>query len=260
MLPKIALLVGLHSLGVLVVDEIQHLSMSKSGGSGKMLNFFVELTNTMGMPVIMVGTTKAIGVLSQEFRMARRITGQGEVVWRPMKNDDEWKIFADALWRYQVTREETPISDEILDALYEETQGITDFAVKLYMLAQVRAIVTGTEKLTTTLIRSVARDSLQTAQPFLRALRKGDYSSLPNFEDIIQPLDYVRLAEREQEKMKIELIRTVPEVVEPTPQEAKPKRKPREVAKGGLLDVWHNRGKKSGYSALKEAGFMEDAA
>lgn len=89
MLPKIALLVGIHSIGALVVDEIQHLSMSKSGGSGKMLNFFVELTNTMGMPVVLVGTSKAIGILSQEFRMARRITGQGEMVWRPMKNDNE---------------------------------------------------------------------------------------------------------------------------------------------------------------------------
>lgn len=131
------------------------------------------------------------------------------------------------------------------------------------MLAQVRAIVAGTEKITTNLIRSVARDSLQTAQPFLRALRKGDYSSLPNFEDIIQPLDYVRLAEREQEKLKIELVKTIaPEVVETPVTTTTPKRKKpqKEVTKGGLLDVWTKRGKRSGYLALKEAGYIEEAA
>lgn len=255
MLPKIALIGGIHTLGVLVIDEIQHLSMSKSGGASKMLNFFVELTNTMGMPVILVGTTKAIGILSQEFRMARRITGQGEMVWRPMKKDAEWDIFLEGLWGYQVTKELTPLTEEFSAALHEETQGITDFAVKLYMLAQIRAIVTGVEKLTPNLLRSVARDSLQTAQPFLQALRKGDYTRLPNFEDIIQPLDYVRLADEERAKHKIEIV-PVPKLEKPVVIEI-PKPLEKRMVKDGMVEIWQNRKKKSGYMALKDAGFVE---
>ena len=34
--------VRLHCVGVLVIDEIQHLSLAKGGGSEKMLNFFVK--------------------------------------------------------------------------------------------------------------------------------------------------------------------------------------------------------------------------
>ena len=37
-----------------MIDEIQHLSMAKSGGSEKMLNFFVNLVNNVGVPVILV--------------------------------------------------------------------------------------------------------------------------------------------------------------------------------------------------------------
>ena len=36
-------------VGILVIDEIQHLSEAKGGGSDKMLNFFVTLVNTIGL-------------------------------------------------------------------------------------------------------------------------------------------------------------------------------------------------------------------
>ena len=39
-----------YCLGLLVVDEVQHLSQAKSG-SDAMLNFFVTLVNTIGVPV-----------------------------------------------------------------------------------------------------------------------------------------------------------------------------------------------------------------
>ena len=40
-----------YSLGLLVADEVQHLAQAK-GGSDAMLNFFVTLVNTIGVPVI----------------------------------------------------------------------------------------------------------------------------------------------------------------------------------------------------------------
>ena len=44
-----------HQLGILVVDEIQHLNTAKSGGIERMLNYFVTLVNTIGVPVLIVG-------------------------------------------------------------------------------------------------------------------------------------------------------------------------------------------------------------
>lgn len=57
MIKGMARLASLHAIGVLVIDEIQHLSNAKSGGSERMLSFFVELVNKIGMPVILVGSS-----------------------------------------------------------------------------------------------------------------------------------------------------------------------------------------------------------
>jgi hypothetical protein len=70
------------------------------------------------------------------------------------------------------------------DVLYEESVGIIDFAVKLFLLAQVRAISSGIEKITPAIIRSVARDSLRLAQPALHAIRTGDMRAVATMTDL----------------------------------------------------------------------------
>ncbi len=179
---NMAQLASLLSIGVLVIDEIQHLSVAKSGGSEQMLSFFVELINKVGMPIILVGTYKAKPLLSSEFRLARKSAGLGDFVWDSMRRDDTWKLFLESLWRYQYTQQECPLT-------YDVTQGITDLAVKVYMLAQARAITRGEEALTASIIRSVARDSLQMARPILDALKSGDIQELYKVDDVL-PVDY----------------------------------------------------------------------
>lgn len=179
---------AIHRLGVLVVDEIQNLNEAKSGGDKKMLNFFVQLVNTMGLPVVLIGTHKARRLLAREFRQARRSTGQGRPIWDNMGQDETWQLFVESLWRYQYVHQPVDLTPELSHTLYDESQGITDFVVKLFMLAQIRAIVSGQERLTPDIIRSVAADSLQFAAPALSALRRGDRAALQQFEDI-EPLD-----------------------------------------------------------------------
>ena len=49
---------NMFALGLLVIDEIQHLESSKVWQfREKMLNFFVTMTNTIGIPVLFVGYT-----------------------------------------------------------------------------------------------------------------------------------------------------------------------------------------------------------
>jgi len=188
LIPNMGRVAANQSLGVLVIDEIQNLSEAKSGGHRKMLNFFVQLINTIGLPVVLVGTYKAISVLGSEFRQMRRGTGQGDLIWNPMKEDEVWQFFAESLWRYQYVRSENPLTPELSHTLYYETQGITDFAVKVYMLAQLRAMVTGKEKVTKSIIQSVARDSLCLATPVLSALKSGNLEKLREYGDIY-PID-----------------------------------------------------------------------
>ncbi|MEI7845108.1 MAG: ATP-binding protein [Chloroflexota bacterium] len=184
LLGRMKRLTALHGIGCLVIDEIQHLSVAKSAGVSRMLNFFVQLVNTMGMPVVLVGTYKALPILTGEFRQARRASGQGDFVWERMQPDEVWQMFVETLWRYQYLRQPTPLTPQLTEALYEVSQGITDFAVKAYLLAQMRAIATGIETVTPAIIRSVALDSFRFAREVLEALRTDDWQKLKTVPDI----------------------------------------------------------------------------
>jgi len=179
-----ARIAGIHCLGILVIDELQNLNKAKSGGSERMMNFFLKLTNTLRLPIIFVGTYAAKAVLSGELRQIRRSSGMGDMIMDRMRNDEIWQFFVESVWRYQYVRYPTPLTRDLADTLYDESQGITDFAVKLFLLAQGRAIVTGLECLNGSVIRSVAADSLRLARPVLQALRGGDTSILSSLSDI----------------------------------------------------------------------------
>ena len=84
-----------HALGMLVIDEIQHLANSK-GKAGNALDFFVTLMNEIKLPIVTIGTYKAIKhVLAKEFTQARRSSGLGEVEFKNIKSGDEdiWDYF-----------------------------------------------------------------------------------------------------------------------------------------------------------------------
>ena len=113
----------------------------------------------------------------------------GDMILDRMRNDPVWRFFIESVWQYQYVRNPIPLTDELANTLYDESQGITDFAVKIFLLAQARAIVTSLERLNASVIRSVAADSLRLARPVLRALRVGDTSVLSSLSDI-HPIDF----------------------------------------------------------------------
>ena len=178
------------SLGLLVIDEIQHLSLAKSGGSTKMLNFFVNIVNNVGVPVVLVGTPKALGIVQSEFRQARRGSGiSGDMICDRMQNDQVWELLVNTIWHYQWTKKETNLTQEFIDTLYDETQGITDLLKKVYGMAQVQAIVSGREEISTTLIRKVARENLKLVQPVINALRSGNIREIARYDDVYTGVD-----------------------------------------------------------------------
>jgi hypothetical protein len=184
-----------HGLGMLVIDEIQHLSQAASGGEESMLNFFVQLANTIGVPVVLVGTPKAIPLFAKSFRQARRGTGEGDMIWDRMSRGPVWDLLCDAIWPYQYTRQTTKLTAELREALFEETQGICDLLIKLYYFAQMRAMElsdeskTGDESITPRILRSVARDRFLFLRPFLNVLKERRPDVLRRTDDLYLPSD-----------------------------------------------------------------------
>ncbi len=204
LLLHMARVASIHSLGLLVIDEIQDLSAAKSGGAAIMLNFFVNLENSIGVPYILIGTPKARHLFSNDFRQARRASEQGDVNWKRMdekvrkgeeeltkelkkargkkvnefKVDPVWAEFIKELWIYQYVQKPAKLEVDLLDdkrvhALYDESQGITAVAATIFLLAQRRAIATGTETITSGLIRTIARDSQDLISDMINDLKKG---------------------------------------------------------------------------------------
>jgi hypothetical protein len=185
MMQRMEQITRLHCIGVLVIDEIQHLSRAKGGGSANMLNFLVTLVNKIGIPVVLIGTTPAMSVLQSEFRQARRSSGyQGDLLWDRMKNDASWDIFVSSMWGNQWTAQNVPLTAELRDALYYESQGITDIAIKVYAMAQIRAIGSRTESFSPNDFRIVASEKLGLIKHALDALRSGDKRRIAAIGDI----------------------------------------------------------------------------
>lgn len=188
MVTRMGQIARLHCIGALIIDEIQHLLTAKDSGSEKMMNFFVTLVNEIGIPVMMIGTMRARSVLQQDFRQARRGSGQGDMVWQQMKKGDDWDVLVESMWEYQWIKNRVELTQDLNETLYEQSQGIVDIAVKLFALSQGRAIETDEETITPAMIRKVASDDLKLVQPMLKALKSGLPSEIEKYEDIM-PMD-----------------------------------------------------------------------
>lgn len=217
MMPNLARVCACHSLGVLVIDEVQNLRGAKprkkarrAGSpedtgptSHEMLKFFVQLINTLGLPIVLIGTYAAQTVLTGELHSMRRGCGQGGMEWKRMEADQTWWHLLESLWPYQYTHADTPLTPALAEALYFETQGITDFAIKVYLLAQMRAITTGIEEITEELIHSVGQDALAPAAKVLNALRGHNPLALRDLPDM-RPLDISQFLGEAQAKLAAE--------------------------------------------------------
>jgi len=190
-----------HGLGLLVIDEIQHLISGKGKDREQLLNFLLALINKVGVPMMLVGTMAAIPLLNDTLRNARRASGLGSLTWERFDRDkdDAWEYFIKDLWEFQWTRQPTKLTADILDCFYEETQGIFDLAVKLFILAQFFAIqlsaqkpkTHGSEQLSVNLLRQVAKDNFKLLEPMLTALRLGDREAIARYDDIRPFQDHI---------------------------------------------------------------------
>ncbi|MFC0212126.1 ATP-binding protein [Paenibacillus chartarius] len=192
------------NLGVIIFDEVQHLTASRSGAE-KVLNYFVTLVNEIGIPIIFISTPKGIGILQSEFRQARRSSAQGDLLMDRLQKDAVWDLFVQGLGRYQWTKYVIEMDEELNAALYETSMGIVDLACKIFAMAQLRSISTGKEKLTPSLIRKVAEEQFKLLKPMMEALKSGKLSKLAAYEDIVIP-DISDFVAKEQIKVDIGIL------------------------------------------------------
>ena len=190
MLHNMALIARFHGLGCLVIDEIQHLPQGGDDDHA-LLTFLVTLANTMGVPVLFIGTMKASKLFERTARMARRSVGNFGGPWERYEADSpDWKDFLDDVWQYRWTTKEVRLDGKLRAAIYDETQGVIDLAVKLMMRVQMRLILRTEcnaafpEEIDADFVRTVADLDFKPVRGFVDALRSGDRDRINAYEDL----------------------------------------------------------------------------
>jgi hypothetical protein len=195
----VARVMNKHCVGLLVVDEVQNLANSPKGQQVLMTEL-VGACNELKVPMLFIGTNKAQKVLSLDFRQARRSVAFALGNWHAMTRLDEngepgeWVDFMSVLWAYQWTRHAAPLDNDMLDLFYDCTQGVIDLAIKLFVAAQARAMVDGSERLSLELVADVFAKDMKLVHPMVNALQRNDMAALMKFEDIA-PVDLEDLVE-----------------------------------------------------------------
>jgi hypothetical protein len=173
-----------HHTGLIVIDEMQN-ALQAVAKNDPLFDFFVNLTNVVGIPVIVSGTPKAAQLFRKTLRSARRISSQGVTVWSGMRNEGDWKRFCDQLQKYQWLAHPTPLSDNVRKYLYFLTQGLPGIAIPLFQLAQYAAISSGEEKLSRKIIRDVFDEKMASLRPMMNAVRSRDKARMVEYDDLL---------------------------------------------------------------------------
>lgn len=173
-----------YNVGVLVIDEIQHLSKLRYE-SADMLDFLVTLTNMFSVPIIFIGTSKAKGLFQHNFRLARRVQSGGYIEMGPLKEGSaEWNTLLESLWEFNVLEEETELDENLRKIFFDRCQGVISLAVMLFMCSQSRALLNNRKKMAPDIVKEAANHDLKFTQPMIEALRSGDPLKIAEFDDI----------------------------------------------------------------------------
>ena len=134
--------VAINHIGLLIIDEIQHVAGHKSGRM--LMGMLTQLINTSGISICMVGTPECIPFFEKAMQLARRSVG---LRYTEHPCDDYFRNFCSIAYGYQYVRNKSEISEIVIDWLYEHSVGIISVVVSLIHDAQELSIFSGREVL-----------------------------------------------------------------------------------------------------------------
>ena len=168
MFSSMASLAFVHNIGILVIDEIQNMNIAGQFRE-KLVSFIVTMENSIGVPILLVGTPAVSHTLQSSFMLARRVTMAGSIILdRLDRNDDFYKLL-NRLWKYQWLKNETELTEELVNEFYERTQGITAVVIALFIAVQKFALSVNDESIKIEYIKEAAEEELK---PLLKLIKK----------------------------------------------------------------------------------------
>ena len=143
-------------IGTLILDEIQFLVQHRAGTT--LYKMILQLINSSGISVMMVGTEECLDYFDQAPQMARRTTG---LQYHNMGYDVKFKELCKELFCRQYTKNPSELTEGIFVWLYEHSAGNIANLTALIHDAQELSIMDGIECLDITSLTKAYDNRMQ---------------------------------------------------------------------------------------------------
>ena len=164
--------VALNHIGLLVVDEIQHVVNHRHGKT--LIGCLTQLINNSGIAIAMVGTPESAAFFTQAMQLARRALG---LQYSPLEYGEEFQNLCKILFAYQYVKHRTPLDASIIHWLYEHSNGNISTVVSLIHDAQEIAILDGSETLDLNTLRAAYQNRIAMLHPYITVQSKPQTTS-----------------------------------------------------------------------------------
>ena len=173
--------VALNHIGMLVVDEIQHVVNHKNGKT--LVNCLTQLINNSGISIAMVGTPESAVFFTQAMQLARRALG---LHYETLEYGQDFYALCEILYGYQYVRNRTKLNAATVQWLYEHSSGNISTVVTLIHDAQELSILDDSEILNLDTMRAAYQSRVAMLHPYITAPKQRQTSAPMKKEPIPQ--------------------------------------------------------------------------
>ena len=173
-----------YHIGMLVVDDSQNAASSNKGFA-VVFDYFIRIMNCLGLPIVLIGTSRTAQHLASDMTYARRFIG-GIPQLEPLRPkayphdpDGAYEQFLSEVGKYNYLRS-TATLEQFAVLVYQLTAGIPDLIIKLWSLTQLRLVGRQNEELTAAALTETAAELFTLVGPRVLELlgRKMDNSGI----------------------------------------------------------------------------------
>jgi hypothetical protein len=183
---EVAVLLAQHSVGVLVIEELQPRNFCCSPERDEMLLMLLRVLN-FGIPIVLVGNPLAFVAIDNHGQDIRRLTATEPTHLMPLASYDEsWCLAVEAMWGYNVMPKATPFNEEIKAELDLCSGGIYDFLWKAVQGSQQIALDTGDRSVTVQHLQRyrAESESYASCRDLIDGFRERDPWKLSRYLDV----------------------------------------------------------------------------
>ena len=161
----------LNHVGILVVDEIQNVAISKNGRN--LLGALLQLINCSGISICMVGTPECTEFFTQAMQLARRSLG---LQYEAMEYGVEFEQLCQILFQYQYVKNPAELDTATIRCLFEHSNGNVSSVVTLLHDAQELAILEGSEVLNIETLNAAYKSRMKMLHSYIAPSKKPQTS------------------------------------------------------------------------------------